>query len=105
MYHQNTNQGSHMKKLCEQYQNFYVVGELSNGEKVEGIIQNVDQDSVTMLIPENIEMDSSERQYGYGYPRRYYRRYYPYRYPLGLLSNLLLYPFLYPPYPSYPVYW
>ncbi|SER56231.1 hypothetical protein SAMN04487944_10654 [Gracilibacillus ureilyticus] len=105
MHHQNSYQGHQMKNLCEQYQNYYVVGELTNGEKIEGIIQSVDQNSVTMLVPENIEADEEQRQFGYGYPRRFYRRYYPYRYPLGLLSGLLLYPFLFPPYPAYPGYW
>ncbi|KAB8129518.1 hypothetical protein F9U64_14970 [Gracilibacillus oryzae] len=107
MYQQSSYQKEDMKKLCEQYQNYYVVGELMNGEKIEGIIQNVDHEGVTMLIPENIEVENSERQfgYGYGYPRRFYRRYYPYRYPLGLLSGLLLYPFLFPQSPYYPGYY
>ncbi|PWU66928.1 MULTISPECIES: hypothetical protein [Gracilibacillus] len=97
-------QTSNMKNLCDRYKDYYVMGQLSNGTQFEGIIQAVDNDNVTILIPENVEEGETDRQFGYGYyPRRYYRRFRPYRYPLGLLSGLLLYPFLFPPY--YPPYY
>ncbi|GAE94443.1 hypothetical protein JCM21714_3599 [Gracilibacillus boraciitolerans JCM 21714] len=87
-------QQDEMKKLCQKYMSYYVAGQLHDGSEIEGIIDSIDNSGVTMLIPEEIEEEQMNRQYGYYGPgRRRYRRFRRQRYPFGLLTNLLLYPF------------
>ncbi|WP_058306103.1 hypothetical protein [Gracilibacillus massiliensis] len=94
-----------IKNLCEEYKNYYVMGQLNDGAQFEGIVDSVDNSGVNMLIAEDIVEEQSDRQLGYYGPgRRRYRRFRRQRYPFGLLTNLLLYPFYYPPYPYYPWY-
>lgn len=111
--------GGHMpdvKKLCKQYMNFHVIGQMKDGTQMEGIIIDMDDDNVTMLVPEDIDAEQMmNRQFGYDYdgydkdgkwkdndyggyggyprPRRRYRRYRRRRYPYGSLLGLLLFPF------------
>ncbi|WP_235848393.1 hypothetical protein [Litchfieldia alkalitelluris] len=108
-------QRNHMKNLCKSYMNYHVIGQLSDGSQFEGIIDSMDEDSVTMLVPEEVEEQQMTR-YGYNgyddddyYPprRRRYRRYRRSRYPYANLLGLLLYPYFapaYPPYSPYPYY-
>ncbi|UOQ84520.1 hypothetical protein [Gracilibacillus salinarum] len=110
MYQSNQSMDSQqqMKSMCQQYMNFYVTGQLQDGSSFEGIIDQIDDVAVTMLIPEEVELEETDRQFGgyYGGPgRRRYRRYRRQRFPFGLLSGLLLYPFIYPPYPYYYPYY
>ena len=71
-----------------QYMNYHVIGQMSDGSQVEGIIEDVDDEGVTMLVPENIEAD--ERQFG-GYGRRRFRRFRR-RFPF----NFFVFPFFFP---------
>ena len=47
--------------------NYHVVGQMADGTQVEGIVEDVDDSGVTMLVPEEVEVD--ERQFG-GYGGR-----------------------------------
>ena len=51
-----------MHNICWQYLNYYVVGQMADGTQVEGIVEDVNDDGVTMLVPEEVEVD--ERQFG-----------------------------------------
>ncbi|WP_163537043.1 hypothetical protein [Gracilibacillus sp. YIM 98692] len=106
--HQGMYHADHMKKMCNDYMNYHVYGDLNDGSQFEGIIISVDNNSVIILIPEDVEEGSFHRQYGYdddyGRPRRRFRRYRRQRFPFDLLRGLFLFPF-YPPYPyPYPYY-
>ena len=76
----------------KQYQNYHVIGQMSDGSQVEGIIEDVDDEGVTMLVPENIEAD--ERIFGGygGYGRRRFRRFRRRRFPF----NFFVFPFFFP---------
>ncbi|RYL95470.1 hypothetical protein EWI07_01760 [Sporolactobacillus sp. THM7-4] len=85
-----------MHDLCKKYMNYHVIAHMKDGTKKEAIIEEVDDNSVIMLIPE--EVDSEERQfygYGPGYRPRF-RRFHRFRFPF----YLFVYPFIYP-YPYY----
>ena len=51
-----------MHNICWQYMNYHVVGQMADGTQVEGIVEDVDDSGVTMLVPEEVEAD--ERQFG-----------------------------------------
>jgi hypothetical protein len=84
-----------VKSLCHRYRNYHVIGQMQDGTQIEGIIEDMDDDGVTMLIPEIVEEDDFEgRQYygGYGGYRRRYRRYRRRRYPY----YQFIFPFIFP---------
>ena len=111
-------QPDHIKRLCKKYMNYHVMGQLNDGSQFEGIIDNMDEESVTMLVPEDINPGQLNRQFGYGYNddndydyddygrprRRRYRRFRRRRFPYRSLISLLLYPYFPPQYPPYPPY-
>lgn len=90
---------------CAKYMNYHVQAKMQDGTEVEGIITDMDDDNVEMLVPE--EVDEAEvndtRQYGGyggGYGRRRFRRYRRRRFPYFNVIVVRPYPFYYPPYPS-----
>ena len=44
--------------------NYHIIGQMADGTQVEGIIEDVDDSGVTLLVPE--EIDGDERTFGYG---------------------------------------
>jgi hypothetical protein len=100
-----------IQHACGKYMNYHVVGQMQDGSQVEGIIQDMDDQGVTMLVPEVVEeQDMSEgRIYGGygggydggygdgygGYPLRRYRRYRRYRYPYTTFVFPFFVPFPY----------
>lgn len=97
------NQEHQMKSMCKQYQDYYVVGQMNDGSQVEGIVEDMDDDSVTMLVPEMIEEDElmNNRLFGGngvygGYGRRRFRRFRRRRFPFAAF----VFPFIFP-YPYY----
>ena len=95
--------GSDIKSLCQRYMNYHVIAQTRDGQQFEGIIDGMDDDGVTMLVPEDV--DGEERQYGLdGYGRRRFRRFRRQRFPFEfLLPFFTPYPYYYQPYP-YPYY-
>ena len=86
---------SDVKNQSMQYMNYHVIGQMSDGSQVEGIIEDVDDEGVTMLVPENIEAD--ERQFGGygGYGRRRFRRFRRRRFPFTFFVFPFFFPFPY----------
>lgn len=78
-----------IKTMCQRYMNFHVIGQLSDGSQVEGIVDGADDNTVTMLVPEDVYED--DRIYG-GYGRRRFRRFRRRRFPL----NFFIFPFFIP---------
>ncbi|MGJ7921066.1 hypothetical protein [Neobacillus sp. LXY-4] len=103
-----------VKSACQRYMNYYVVGQMADGSQVEGIVEDMDDQNVTMLVPEMVEDGDDSRQfgldpyggfdggyggyggYGGGYGRRRFRRFRRRRFPY----NIFVYPFIFP-YPYY----
>lgn len=92
---------------CKQYKYYHIVIHLNDGDSFDGIITDVGQDEIKMLVSEEVSDDQSgQRQFGYG-GRYRYRRFRPRSFPLAALTSLALLPFVapyaYSPYPySYP---
>lgn len=78
-----TTDNNHIYDLCEDHMHAYVLAEMVDGSKVDGIITGLDDENVYFAIPINSEIDNmrltgeeEERQYGgwqgggynYGYP-------------------------------------
>lgn len=93
------------KKTCIKFMNFYVIGQLGDGSQVEGIIEDMDDDNVTMLVPETVEEEevNGNRQFGGygggwydgysgGYGRRSFRRFRRRRFPF----RSFVFPFIFP---------
>nr|WP_245301636.1 small nuclear ribonucleoprotein [Virgibacillus natechei] len=95
---------------CRKHMNYHVVLTMTDGSTIDGIIENVDMDSITVLAGEDvmereIENESDIRQYygGFGRPRRRFRRFRRRNFPLATLAALALLPYIAPsPYPYYP---
>lgn len=88
---------------------------LEDGSTVDGIIIDVRNDKITMLISEDVMVDekveaksssSNDRQFGYGgYGRRRARRFRRSVLPIAGLTALALFPYFTPyPYYQYPYY-
>lgn len=87
-----------MQRKCEDLMNYHVVINMIDGNKMDGIITDVDDQGVTMMIGEDVverSGESNSRQMPRRY-RRYRRRRIPFRTIAGL--SLLLYPFIAPPF-------
>ncbi|MDD7796066.1 hypothetical protein [Clostridium sp. 'White wine YQ'] len=109
--------GKSLHDKCKKYMYYHAILKMKDGKMLDGIIEDMDDDNVIMLIPEDIMEDDDDdddydhhRQqyggYGYGRPRRRHRRFRRRRFPFGTLAALSLfrYPYYYPPYPYYPYY-
>lgn len=85
---------------------------MTDGSKVDGIIENVDKDGITMLVgeevmeEENEDKSNEQRQYNsYGSPRRRFRHFRRRRFPICNLAELALLHYIAPPlYSYYPYY-
>lgn len=98
---------------------YHTILTMKDGSTLDGIIENVDNDRIIVLVGEDVMEEEGEneadqqRQYqGYGYshgrrPRRRYRRFRRKAYPLATLAalSLLPYPYIAPPYPYYNPYY
>lgn len=86
-----------LKNLCMQYMNYHVITQMSDGTQMEGIIEDVDDEGVTMLVPEDIEAD--DRVFGIGgfggYGRRRFRRFRRRRFPFFFFGFPFIFPFPY----------
>ncbi|WP_176222063.1 hypothetical protein [Tuberibacillus sp. Marseille-P3662] len=92
-----------IKSLCQQWMHYHVIAHMRDGSQFDGIMTGMDEEGVNMLVPQALDPEQMNRQYGYdgygyngyGYRRRY-RRYRPRRFPYDFFR----YPFfwLYPYY-------
>jgi small nuclear ribonucleoprotein (snRNP)-like protein len=100
------------KSKCEKFKYYHVIVTLKDGSSVDGIIIEVKDDGITILISEDVSVDEDgnadedQRQYGYGgYGRRRARRFRRSFLPLAGLTALALFPYASPYayyYPTYP---
>lgn len=97
-----------MKDECKKHLYYHITLTMTDGNTFDGIIENVDEDMITMLVGEDVMEEESEnpyneqRQYGYGRPRRRFRRFRRRKFPFGTLAALALLPYIAPAY--YPYY-
>ncbi|MFC0558913.1 hypothetical protein [Halalkalibacter alkalisediminis] len=100
---------------CKNYQSYHVTLTMTDGRTMDGIIDNVTMDHVSVLVGEDVmdreeETESDTRYYGgfggYGVPRRRFRRFRRFDFPLATIAALALLPYIAPPpaYPYYPYY-
>ncbi|MCK0473053.1 hypothetical protein [Halalkalibacter sp. APA_J-10(15)] len=100
-------QEAHKKQMydtCNQYNLYFVQIQTTDGQMYDGIIDQVDPDGVTLLMPYG-DMEGNvgyERQFGFGYggfghgfgfPRRFHR-FRRFRFPFFGISRLF-FPFFY----------
>jgi hypothetical protein len=92
-----------MYNFCSQFMQHLVQFGTTDGNMHDGIIENVNQEGVMMLMPDGDDdtrdssMTHDQRQYGYGYGYGYPRRFRRFRrqfFPFFLLSSLF-FPYFY----------
>lgn len=97
-----------MKGRCNSYRFYHVTIKMDDGSMMDGIIENVDGDNVTVLVGEDVMADENDGSMSRQPYRNRYRRYRPRNFPinrvigLGLLGYPIVPP-IFPPYP-YPYY-
>lgn len=86
-----------IQNICKKYMNYHVVGQMSDGTQMSGILQNMDDEGVTMLVPEDVDDDSDDMRYGGygGYGRRRFRRFRRRRFPYTVFVFPFFIPFPY----------
>ena len=100
---------------CKKYLYYHIILTTTDGNKFDGIIEDVDKDGITMLSGEEVmeqentdQSDEQRQYYDHRRPRRRFRRFRRRRFPIGNLATLALLPYitpqLYPYYPYYPYY-
>ena len=97
---------------CKKRLYYHTTLTMKDGSSFDGIIENVDTDTITVLVGEDVteqeseyQLDQQRQKYGYGSPRRRFRRFRRRNFPLGNLVALALLPYIAPPpYPYYPYY-
>lgn len=83
--------------------NYYVLGQMRDGSQIEGIVEGMDDQGVTMLVPEMVEEEAmnDDRIYGgyggygggYGGGRRRFRRFRRRRFPFAQFVFPFIFPF------------
>lgn len=91
-----------VKTACQKYMNYHVVGQMTDGSQVEGIVEDMDDEGVTMLVPEMVEEEGSDTRqfgvyggYGGGFGRRRFRRFRRRRFPFYTFAFPFIFPFPY----------
>lgn len=92
---------SNVKHDCRKYMNYHVQARMQDGTGMEGIITDMDDQSVEMLVPEEVdeeEVNDNRQQFGYGggYGRRRFRRFRRRRFPFVTFVIVQPYPYYYP---------
>ena len=94
---------------CKQHEYYLVTIGLKDGRTINGIIVDVRDDQVKVLVSEEVSAGGGDqRQFGFG--RFGFRRFRPAFFPLAALTSLALlpylapYPYAYGPY-GYPYYY
>ncbi|WP_231692406.1 small nuclear ribonucleoprotein [Bacillus paralicheniformis] len=78
--------------LCRKYMHYHVVLKMKDGRSVHGILEGVNRQEASLLIPEDV---TDERQFygGYGYPRRRFRRFRSRIFPFVIIAALSPFPY------------
>ena len=95
---------------CKKYASYHVILKMADGSTVDGIIENVDNDRITILVGEDVmeqenDNESNQQRQPFGHQRaRRFRRFRRRSFPLGALIglSLLQYPYVIPPFPYFP---
>ena len=104
-----------IKALCQRYMNYHVMAQMNDGTQFDGIIESMDDDGVTMLVPEEVDEEQVRqvneedvtRQFDYDFDdygrprRRRFRRFRRRRFPFSFFRGIFLYPYFPPYYPWY----
>ncbi|MCL1631813.1 hypothetical protein M3N64_07600 [Sporolactobacillus sp. CPB3-1] len=92
----NAQQGNtvpNINDVCRKYMNYHVIAEMADGKKMEGIIEDINDQGVVMLIPEDVN-DAERYFYGPG-GRRRFRRFNRFLFPFILFVPPFFYPYPY----------
>jgi hypothetical protein len=107
----NSDQSRHLYGKCTKFMYHHVMLTMKNGRSLDGIVEDVGLDSVTVLVGEDASEPESVREedrqyygYGYGHPRWRFRRFRRLVLPLAAIAALSLLPYV-SPYPYYPPYY
>jgi hypothetical protein len=94
---QETGDYRNIMNTCQRYMNYHVVGQMSDGTQMNGILEDMDNEGVTLLVPEDVDDDSDDMRYGGygGYGRRRYRRFRRRRFPYAVFVFPFFFPFPY----------
>ncbi|MCO7176283.1 hypothetical protein ACFP7A_10385 [Sporolactobacillus kofuensis] len=88
----NPNNQESIQSLCRKYMNYHVVAQMADGSQMEGIIEDVNDQGVVMMIPEDVTED--ERFIAApGRPRRRFRRFNRFFFPFFLFIPPFIFPF------------
>lgn len=90
----------HVKQICEMWVSYHVIAHMKDGSRYDAILDGVDAEGVTLLLPEEIDAEAVPapyRQYDFG--RRRYRRFRRQRFPFFSFVFPFFVPFPY----NYPV--
>ncbi|MCQ2009049.1 MAG: hypothetical protein ABF629_07815 [Sporolactobacillus sp.] len=89
---ESNNQAIH--DMCTKLMNFHVIAQMADGSKMDGIIEEVNEQGVVMLVPENV--NENERFYqGPGGPRPRFRRFNRFLFPFIFFAPPFFYPYPY----------
>lgn len=101
--------GSSLIEDCRRCLSFHIILTLKDGSCMDGIIQEVKENSIILLVGEDVMEEgdcnqrNGERQPFHGGPRRF-RRFRPRPFPINSIATLALlrYPFIFTPFPFFP---
>lgn len=94
------------KNQAKQMMNYHVIAHMSDGTQMDGILVDMDDEGVTMLVPEDVDMGGEARAFGQGgFGGGFGRRFHFNRFPFFFFGFPFFrpYPYYYP-YPYYPYY-
>ena len=98
-----------IKAQGERYMNYHVMAQGNDGSQFDGIIESMDDNGVTMLVPEEFDADQARqdnaddetRQFNFGYGgydgygrprRRRHRRFHRRRFPFSFFRFIFPFP-------------
>lgn len=86
---------------CIRYLYYHTILTMKNRSTLDGIIENVDENRIIVLVGKNVMESENPNQYS---QQLQYRRFEHQNIPLTELTGLYLlpYPYIAPPYPYYP---
>lgn len=82
-----------LKDQCQQMIDHHVELNMTDGQPIDGILTEVREDGITLLVGENIHQEEF-RQFG----GRRFRRYRPRFYPFGRFGGIGFFPYFFPPF-------